>query len=72
MVKYWHMIQVGYWLMQWNKKEGYCFMNKQQEKVFNETRIRNLRRRYVQCIDKGEIEDAIDIKLEIDQLQKRI
>ena len=48
------------------------FMNKQQEKVFNETRMRNLKRRCVQCIDKGEIEDAIDIKLEIDQLQKRI
>ena len=47
-------------------------MNKQQEKVFNETRIRNLKKRYVKCIDNGEIEDAIDIKLEIDQLQKRI
>ena len=47
-------------------------MNKQQEKVFNETRIRNLKRRCVQCIDQGEIEDAIDIKLEIDQLKKRI
>ena len=47
-------------------------MNKQQEKVFNETRIRNLKKRYVKCIDEGEIEDAIDIKLEIDQLQKRI
>ena len=47
-------------------------MNKQQEKVFNETRIRNLRRRYVQCINNGEIEDAIDINLEINQLQKRI
>ena len=47
-------------------------MNKQQEKVFNETRIRNLKRRYVKCIDEGEIEDAIDIKLEIDQLQERI
>ena len=47
-------------------------MNKQQEKVFNETRIRNLKRRYVQCINQGEIEEAIDIKLEIDQLQKRI
>ena len=47
-------------------------MNKQQEKVLNKTRIRNLKRRYVQCIDEGEIEDAIDIKLEIDQLQKRI
>lgn len=47
-------------------------MNKQQEKVFNETRIRNLKRRYVKCIDNGEIEDAIDIKLEIDQLQERI
>ena len=48
------------------------FMNKQQEKVFNKTRIRNLKRRYVKCIDQGEIEEAIDIKLEIDQLQKRI
>ena len=47
-------------------------MDKQQEKVLNETRIRNLKRRYVQCIDQGEIEDAIDIKLEIDQLKKRI
>ena len=47
-------------------------MNKQQEKVFNETRIRNLKRRYVKCIDEGEIEEAIDIKLEIDKLQERI
>ena len=47
-------------------------MDKQQEKVFNETRIRNLKRRYVQCIDQGEIEDAIDLKLEIDRLQKRV
>ena len=47
-------------------------MNKQQEKVFNETRIRNLKRRYFQCMDKGEIEEAIDLKMEIDQLQKRI
>ena len=53
-------------------KRGNDFMNKQQEKVFNGTRIRNLKRRYVQCIDQGEIEEAIDIKLEIDQLQKRI
>ena len=65
------MTQVGYWLMQWNKKGGYR-MNKQQEKVFNETRIRNLKRRYAKCIDKGEIEEAIDLKLEIDQLQERI
>ena len=47
-------------------------MNKQQEKVLNETRIRNLKKRYVKCIDKGEIEEAIDIKMEIDQLKKRI
>ena len=47
-------------------------MNKQQEQVFNGTRIRNLKRRYVKCINEGEIEEAIDIKLEIDQLQKRI
>ena len=65
------MTQVGYWLMQWNKKED-IIMNKQQEKVFNETRIRNLKRRCVQCIDNGEIEEAIDLKMEIDQLKKRI
>ena len=47
-------------------------MNKQQEKVFNETRIRNLRRRYAKCIDKGEIEEAIDLKMEIDMLKNRI
>ena len=47
-------------------------MDKQQEKVFNETRIRNLKRRYIKCVNEGEIEEAIDIKLEIDQLQKRI
>ena len=47
-------------------------MNKQQENVFNGSRIRNLKRRYAKCIDNGEIEDAIDLKMEIDQLQKRI
>ena len=47
-------------------------MNKQQEKVFNETRIRNLKRRYFHCRDKGEIEEAIDLKLEIDMLKNRI
>ena len=47
-------------------------MNKQQEKVYNETRIRNLKRRYVQCINEGEIEDAIDLKMEIDMLKNRI
>ena len=47
-------------------------MNKQQEKVFNETRIKNLKRRYIKCINEGEIEEEINIKLEIDQLQKRI
>ena len=66
------MTRLGYQQMQWNKKEGYYFMNKQQEKVFNKTRIRNLKRRYIKCINEGEIEEAIDIKLESDQLQKRI
>ena len=47
-------------------------MDKQQEKVYNETRIRNLKRKYFQCINKGEIEDAIDLKLEIDTLKNRI
>ena len=47
-------------------------MDKQQEKVFNKTRIRNLKRRCVQCMDKGEIEEAIDLKMEIDTLKNRI
>ena len=47
-------------------------MNKQQEKVLNETRIRNLKRRYFQLINKGKIEEAIDLKLEIDTLKNRI
>ena len=47
-------------------------MNKQQEKVFNETRIRNLKRKYVKCVNGGEIEEAIDLKLEIDTLKNRI
>ena len=47
-------------------------MNKQQEKVFNETKLRNLKRKYMKCIENNQIEDAIDIKLEIDQLKKRI
>ena len=66
------MIHHGYQQMQWNKHGGNVFMNKQQEKVFNGTRIRNLKRRYVQCINEGEIEDAIDLKLEIDTLKNRI
>ena len=55
-----------------NGIKGGNVMNKQQEKVLNETRIRNLKRRCVQCIDNGEIEEAIDLKMEIDQLKKRI
>ena len=47
-------------------------MNKPHETVYNETRIRNLKRRCVESIDNGEIEEAIDLKMEIDQLQKRI
>ena len=47
-------------------------MNKQQEKVFNETRIRNLKRRYIKCVNEDEIEEAIDLKLEIDTLKNRI
>ena len=47
-------------------------MDKQQEKVLNETRIRNLKRRYFEYINKGKIEEAIDLKLEIDMLKNRI
>ena len=47
-------------------------MEKKKKKVFNETRIRNLKRRCVQCKDNGEIEETIDLKMEIEQKKKRI
>ena len=47
-------------------------MDKQQEKVFNQTKLRNLKRKCMKYIENNQIEEAIDIKLEIDQLQKRI
>ena len=47
-------------------------MDKQQEKVFNQTKLRNLKRKCMKCIENNQIEEPIDIKLAIDQLQKRI
>ena len=47
-------------------------MNKQQEKVFNQTKLRNLKRKCMECIENNQIEEAIDLKMEIDQLKKRI
>ena len=66
------MTHLGYQQMQWNKNGGYYFMNKQQEKVFNQTKLRNLKRKCMKCIENNQIEEAIDLKMEIDQLQKRI
>ena len=51
---------------------GNVFMNKQQEKVFNQTKLRNLKRKCMKCIENNQIEEAIDLKMEIDQLKKRI
>ena len=47
-------------------------MNKQQEKVFNQTKLRNLKHKCMKCIENNQIEEAIDLKMEIDQLKKRI
>ena len=47
-------------------------MNKQQERVFNQTKLRNLKRKCMTCIENNQIEEAIDLKMEIDQLKKRI
>ena len=58
--------------MQWNKKGGVFFMNKQQEKVFNQTKLRNLKRKCMKCIENNQIEEAIDLKMEIDMLKNRI
>ena len=60
----------GYQQMQWNREV--MFMNKQQEKVFNQTKLRNLKRKCMECIENNQIEEAIDLKMEIDQLKKRI
>ena len=53
-------------------KRGNVFMNKQQEKVFNQTKLRNLKRKCMKCIENNQIEEAIDLKLEIDTLKNRI
>ena len=55
-----------------NGINGGNVMNKQQEKVFNQTKLRNLKRKCMKCIENNQIEEAIDLKMEIDQLQKRI
>ena len=66
------MIRLGYWHTQWNKREVYYFMNKQQEKIFNQTKLRNLKRKCMKCIENNQIEEAIDLKMEIDTLKNRI
>ena len=58
--------------MQWNQNGADYFMNKQQEKVFNQTKLRNLKRKCMKCIENNQIEEAIDLKLEIDTLKNRI
>ena len=47
-------------------------MNKQHEKIVNQTKLRNLKRKCMKCIENNQIEEAIDLKMEIDQLKKRI
>lgn len=51
---------------------GGIYMDKQQEKVFNQTKLRNLKRKCMKCIENNKIEEAIDIKMEIDMLKNRI
>ena len=51
---------------------GGIYMDKQQEKVFNQTKLRNLKRKCMECIENNQIEEAIDLKMEIDTLKNRI
>ena len=51
---------------------GGIYLDKPQEKVFYQTKLRNLKRKCMKCIENNQIEEAIDIKLEIDQLKKRM
>ena len=51
---------------------GGIYMDNQQEKIFNQTKLRNLKRKCMKCIENNQIEEAIDLKMEIDQLKKRI
>lgn len=55
-----------------NGIKGGNVMNKQQEKVFNQTKLRNLKRKCMKCIENNQIEEAIDLKMEIDMLKNRI
>lgn len=47
-------------------------MTPRQEIVFNQTKLRNLKRKCMKCIENNQIEEAIDLKLEIDMLKNRI
>ena len=49
------------------------FMNAKEEKVFKETKLRNLKRKYSKMIQHSDLgEDAIDLKCEIDSLEREL
>ena len=48
-------------------------MNPREEKVYKETRLRNLKRRYAKVIQHHDLfEEAIELKADIDQLEREL
>ena len=55
-----------------NGREAMVLSNK-EEKVLKQTKLRNLKRKYAKIIQHADlIEEAIEIKADIDQLQKEL
>lgn len=48
-------------------------MNNKEEKVYKQTRLRNLKRKYAKIIRHSDLtEHAIELKADIDQLEKEL
>ena len=48
-------------------------MNEKELKVYNETKLRNLKRKYARMIQHSDlVEDCIDLKCEIDSLEREL
>jgi hypothetical protein len=48
-------------------------MNDKEKKVYLQTRLRNIKRKYAKILQHAEFnEEAIDLKAEMDQIEKEI
>lgn len=54
-------------------KKGGIFMENNQKKIFLQTKLRNLKRKYAKMIQHPDLnEECIDLKCEIDALEREL